>query len=65
MPEELQMRLENLSEQTGRTKAYYIKKALESYIEDQEDYLLCLSALEDKSPRIPFDKVRKQLGLSR
>lgn len=36
---------------------------LQQFLEDREDYLLAISRLEDDSPTIPYEKVRKQLGL--
>ena len=63
LPEHLENRLNRLSEKTGRTKSYYVKKALEAFLEDKEDYLLAISALEKKNPSVPLEKVIKDLGL--
>lgn len=63
LPDELERKLEHLSKETGRSKSYYVKKALEQYIEDREDYLLAAARLEEKNPRIPYKKIRKELGL--
>lgn len=60
---ELEARLENLSKKTGRTKSYYVKKALDKYLEDQEDYLLAVSRLEEKNPRVSLEEVIKKIGL--
>lgn len=46
LPDELQQRLDNLSIQTGRTKSFYVKEALEAYLEDLEDLLLANAVLE-------------------
>jgi RHH-type rel operon transcriptional repressor/antitoxin RelB len=59
----LEARLNKLAKRTGRTKAYYAKKAIEEYLDEQEDYLIALTRLEEKLPRIPLDEVRKRLGL--
>ena len=56
-------RLDILCQKTGRTKSYYAKKAIKEFIEDREDYLLAVARLEEGNPRIPFDQVRKELGL--
>jgi RHH-type transcriptional regulator, rel operon repressor / antitoxin RelB len=56
-------RLEVLSTKTGRTKSYYFKKALERFLEDEEDYLLAVARLEENNERIPYEKIRKELGL--
>ncbi|EQA02740.1 ribbon-helix-helix, copG family protein, partial [Glaesserella parasuis MN-H] len=34
LPDELQQRLDHLSVQTGRAKSFYVKEALEAYLED-------------------------------
>jgi RHH-type transcriptional regulator, rel operon repressor / antitoxin RelB len=61
----LETRLNRLAKRTGRPKSYYAKKALESYLDDQEDYLIALSRLENKLPAIPLEEVVKRLGLDR
>jgi RHH-type rel operon transcriptional repressor/antitoxin RelB len=52
-----------LAKRTGRTKAYYAKKAIEEFLEEQEDYFIALSRLEEKLPGIPLEEVVKKLGL--
>ncbi|MDO8953648.1 MAG: TraY domain-containing protein [Gammaproteobacteria bacterium] len=61
LPKELELRLENLAEFTGRTKTYYAKKALEKYLEDQEDYLIAIARLEKNNPKISLDEVEKRV----
>ena len=63
LPPKLEARLNRLAKRTGRTKAYYAKKAIEDFLEDQEDYFLALSRLEEKLPGIPLEEVMKKLGL--
>jgi RHH-type transcriptional regulator, rel operon repressor / antitoxin RelB len=63
LPLRLQARLNRLAKRTGRTKAYYAKKAIEEFLEDQEDYFIALARLEEKLPGIPLDEVVKKLGL--
>ena len=46
LEEDLEKRLEHLSHETGRSKSYYVKQAIENYLDDREDYLLALSVLE-------------------
>ncbi|MDA3977608.1 DUF6290 family protein [Gallibacterium sp. AGMB14963] len=46
LPDELQQRLEHLAMETGRAKSFYIKQALEAYLEDLEDLLLANATLE-------------------
>jgi len=61
----LEARLNRLAKRTGRPKAYYAKKALEEFLDEQEDYLIALSRLENNLPAIPLDEVVKRLGLDR
>ncbi|OBX05794.1 CopG family transcriptional regulator [Gallibacterium genomosp. 3] len=46
LPDELQQRLDHLARETGRAKSFYIKQALEAYLEDLEDLLLANATLE-------------------
>ena len=61
----LETRLNRLAKRTGRPKSYYAKKALEAFLDEQEDYLISLSRLENKLPAIPLEEVMKRLGLDR
>ena len=62
---ETETRLAHLSRETGRSKSYYVKQAIEDFLEDREDYLLALSVLERNEPRKSFAEVRNELGLER
>jgi len=37
LPEDVEKRLNALAEQTGRPKSYYVKEAIQNYLEDMED----------------------------
>jgi RHH-type rel operon transcriptional repressor/antitoxin RelB len=63
LPKELDERLERVANETHRSKSYYIRKALEQYLEDKEDYLLAVARLEEKNPRISLEEALKQLDL--
>jgi RHH-type rel operon transcriptional repressor/antitoxin RelB len=43
---ELEQRLNTLAQETHRSKSFYIAKALEEFLDDQEDYLLATQTLE-------------------
>ena len=60
---ELEDRLTELARKTGRTKSYYIREALNQFLEEREDYLLGLAVLEQNEEYLPISKVRKELGL--
>lgn len=63
LPEQLESRLLALSEKTHRSKSYYVKQALEEFLEDQEDYLLAVTRLEKNNPRISLAEMEKHLDL--
>ncbi len=62
---ETEDKLNRLAQETGRSKSYYVKQAIENYLEEREDYLLALAVLERDEPRKPIAEVRKDLGLER
>ena len=59
----LEARLGRLAKRTGRPKAYYAKRAITEFLDEQEDYLVAVARLEDNLPSIPFAEVVKRLGL--
>ena len=59
----VESRLTKLAHETGRSKSYYVKQAIENFLDDREDYLLALAVLEKGEPRITLTEVRKELGL--
>jgi RHH-type rel operon transcriptional repressor/antitoxin RelB len=61
----LEARLNKLAKRTGRPKSYYAKQAIAEFLDEQEDYLIAVSRLEDQMPSIPLSKVVKRLGLDR
>ena len=62
---EMEKRLAKLAKATGRSKSYYAKEAIRQYLEDREDYLLGLAALEKREPTLTIKEVEKRLGLER
>ena len=67
IPANLAARLEELSQKTGRSRTYHVRKALERYIEDMEDLLLSKAALKESrgKPTTSLEDVIKELGLER
>ena len=63
LSDQIEQRLVNLSKVTGRTKSYYARQAIESFLDAEEDYLLAISRLERKNPRVSLDDLEDQLGL--
>ncbi len=46
LPSEIENRLTALAQKTGRTKTYYARKAILSFIDDMEDTYLAIERLE-------------------
>lgn len=63
LDKETEMRLVKLCEATGHTKSYFAKKALSEFLDDREDYLLGIAALERKETTISLKELGKELGL--
>ena len=63
LPENLEHKLDNLADQTGRSKSYYVRQAITEYLADHEDYLIAVSRLEQNNPRISLEEMERRLGL--
>lgn len=46
-------RLNRLAKRTGRTKAYYAKEAIDELLEEQKDYFIAFSRLEENAGHTP------------
>lgn len=68
LPQDLENRLKTLSQETHRTKTYYMTCALESFLDEYEEALLAASRWErvkrGESNLISFDEIEKELGLN-
>ena len=64
---ELEKRLDFLADQTGRTKAYYLREMIEHGLDEMEDYYLAAEVLVrvrmGKEKVYSSERVRKDLGL--
>ena len=66
LPKELEDRLEKFAQKTNRSKGYYVRKALETFLDDREDYLLAVAALaEDDGTRYSLEDVMKLCGIEK
>ena len=64
IPPEMLERLERLAKATNRSKAFYIKEALQAHLDEIEDGYLALQRLNDKNAKnISTEELRKRLGL--
>ncbi len=67
LPAEIEARLDNLAQTTGRTKSYYVREAILEHLDDLEDLYLAERELAGiragRVKTIPLEEVMKQYGL--
>ena len=63
VPEDINNRLEILSKTVDRKKSYLLRKAIEIFLEEKEDYLIALHRLEENGPRMSLETLEKECGL--
>jgi RHH-type transcriptional regulator, rel operon repressor / antitoxin RelB len=65
LPQEVAAELEQLAEETGRSKSYYARQAIIEFLEDRADYLRAVAVLERErgQPNLSLEEVRRELGL--
>jgi RHH-type rel operon transcriptional repressor/antitoxin RelB len=61
---ELEEKLASLAKETGRSKSYYAREAIRQFLEDREDYLKGIAALERREPTITLEELERRLGLA-
>lgn len=59
---DLEARLDEPAEATGRSKSFYVREALQAFLDDRADYLLAISLLEKGEPTIGLEELRQELG---
>jgi RHH-type rel operon transcriptional repressor/antitoxin RelB len=65
LPEDLYVRLDQLAKTTDRNKSYIIRRAIEEFLEEEEDYVVALSRLSANETHYGLQEVEKFLGLDR
>lgn len=67
LPKKTEERLAALSARTHRSKSYYIKKALDQFLEDEEDYAALVDAYEEhlrtKGKSYSLEQMKTELDL--
>ena len=67
LPKDIEDRLTDLAEKTGRTKTYYAREAILQHLEDLEDIYIAQRRSEDikagRSHTIPLEDVMKRYDL--
>ncbi|WP_296183459.1 DUF6290 family protein [uncultured Mobiluncus sp.] len=66
LPQETKQRLDALSEQTRRPASFYIRQALEEYLDDLEDYYLAVDLVDKVESGdlglVSAEQVKRELG---
>ncbi|MFT4186315.1 MAG: ribbon-helix-helix domain-containing protein [Micrococcaceae bacterium] len=55
--------LTELSKETNRPKSFYIKEALNDFLENKADYYLGVNRLENSQGTMSLKELRRELGL--
>lgn len=64
LTEDLVQKLNEISKETERSRAFHIQKALEAYFEELADFQIALDRLHDVTdPVISLDEMRKELEI--
>ena len=67
LPAEIEQRLNDLAEKTGRSKTFYAREAILEHLDDLEDLYLAEQQLallrSHKLKTIPLEEVAKRYGL--
>ena len=65
LTKDVEDRLERLAAQTGRTKTFYAREAIEAHLDDLEDFYLAEERLKGfrEGDAIPLADMKKRLGL--
>ena len=65
LPQELAAELEQLAQETGRSKSYYARQAIIEFLEDRADYLRAVAVLERErgQPNLTLEELKREFGL--
>lgn len=63
LPEELENKLSALAKRTKRSKSFYVREAVESYLEDVEDYYIGMEVLDNPGRIYSLEEARKACDL--
>jgi len=61
----IEARLSAIAEKTGRTKSFYARQAIETHLEDLEDYFLAEARIREAEPgtRVPIADLMAEYGI--
>lgn len=63
LSKDLENRLNQLAEITGRNKTFYIRMLVEEHIDELEDRYIAEQRLENPTKRLSSQEMRQELGL--
>lgn len=63
LPEELENKLSLLAKKTKRSKSFYVREAIESYLDDVSDYYIGMDVLENPGRIYSLEEARKACEL--
>ncbi|MCD6427325.1 MAG: ribbon-helix-helix protein, CopG family [Caldisericaceae bacterium] len=64
LPESLKEQIEKIAKATERPKSYFVKKALEMYLEEISDYAIALDRYTDKDAEyLTTEEVKREIGV--
>ena len=67
LPADIENRLDQLAQRTGRTKTFYAREAILEHLDDLEDLYLAEQRLIDiragKTQTVPLEEVMKRYGM--
>lgn len=63
LSEELESKLSALAKRTKRSKSFYVREAVESYLEDVEDYYIGMEVLDNPGRIYSLEEARKACEL--
>lgn len=61
---ELERKLDHMARETGRTKSDCAREAIRRFLEDRDDYLLGVAALDRQERTITLEDLERRLGVS-
>lgn len=61
---ETEKKLALLAKETGKSKSWCARKAIDEYLEEREDYQVALQRLKKEKGEIGLRMARKKLGLA-
>lgn len=60
---DIENRLQQLADRTGRTKTYYAREAILRFIEDMEDEYVAVSRIENPTKRWSLEEIEQNIDL--